>query len=196
MARFEFLGKIDIERLSRREKAIGILTISLITLLLAGYLYIPERREVERISREVRSLKIEIDLLSKQLPELERKADDLRQIEEGTEMAGEISRKIGDMLPGGDRLSILLEEITRLARRRRVDFISIRPEGIEDKGSYLELAMKIAIKSRYRELGEYLGMLENLPRAIKIKDIKVESNAGINPYVMGRLDVVTYMGKK
>lgn len=196
MARFEFLGKIDIERLSRREKAIGILTIFLITLLLAGYLYIPERREVERISREVRSLKIEIDLLSKQLPELERKADDLRQIEEGTEMAGEISRKIGDMLPGGDRLSILLEEITRLARRRKVDFISIRPEGIEDKGSYLELAMKIAIKSRYRELGEYLGMLENLPRAIKIKDIKVESNAGINPYVMGHLDVVTYMGKK
>lgn len=196
MTRFDFLDKIGIERLSKKERAFGIITILLITLSLLGYLYIPERREVRRLNNDVQSLKAEIDILSKQLPELKRRADDLRQIKEGMEMAGEISKKIEDMLPGGDRLSILLEEITRLARRGKVDFVSIRPEGIEDKGSYLELGMKIAIKSRFKELGEYLSMLESLPRTIKIKDIKVESNAGINPYVMGHLDVVTFMGKK
>ncbi|MEK6576863.1 MAG: type 4a pilus biogenesis protein PilO [Nitrospirota bacterium] len=194
MARFKVSERI--ERLSRREKIISIFVVLLVTLSLAGYLYLPERREAERISSDVRSLKMEIDLLETQLPDLKKRTDDLMQADEGEEVAGEISRKMGDMLPGGDRLSVLLEEITRLARRRRVDFISIRPEGIEDKGSYIELAMKIAIKSRYRELGEYLGMIESLPRTIKIKDIKVESNAGINPHVMGQLDVVTYVGKK
>lgn len=194
MARFK-LSEI-IERFSRREKIISIFVVLLITLSLAGYLYLPERREAERISSDVRSLKMEIDLLERQIPDLKKRSDDLMQTDEGAEVAGEISRKMGDILPGGDRLSVLLEEITRLARRRRVDFISIRPEGIEDKGSYIELAMKIAIKSRYTELGEYLGMIESLPRTIKIKDIKVESNAGINPHVMGQLDVVTYMGKK
>lgn len=194
MARFKVSERI--ERLSRREKIISIFVVLLVTLSLAGYLYLPERREAERISSDVRSLKMEIDLLETQLPDLKKRTDDLMQADEGEEVAGEISRKMGDMLPGGDRLSVLLEEITRLARRRRVDFISIRPEGIEDKGSYIEIAMKIAIKSRYRELGEYLGMIESLPRTIKIKDIKVESNAGINPHVMGQLDVVTYMGKK
>ncbi|MEK7307217.1 MAG: type 4a pilus biogenesis protein PilO [Nitrospirota bacterium] len=194
MARFKVSERI--ERLSRREKIISIFVVLLVTLSLAGYLYLPERREAERISSDVRSLKMEIDLLETQLPDLKKRTDDLMQADEGEEVAGEISRKMGDMLPGGDRLSVLLEEITRLARRRRVDFISIRPEGIEDKGSYIEIAMKIAIKSRYRELGEYLGMIESLPRTIKIKDIKVESNAGINPHVMGQLDVVTYVGKK
>ncbi len=194
MVRFKLSETI--ERFSRREKIISIFVVLLITLSLVGYLYLPERREAERISSDIRSLKMEIDLLERQIPNLKKRSDDLMQADEGAEVAGEISRKMGDMLPGGDRLSVLLEEITRLARRRRVDFISIRPEGIEDKGSYIELAMKIAIKSRYTELGEYLGMIEGLPRTIKIKDIKVESNAGINPHVMGQLDVVTYMGKK
>ncbi len=194
MARFKVSERI--KRFSRREKIISIFVVLLITLSLAGYLYLPARREADRISNDVRSLKMEIDLLEAQLPDLKKRTDDLMQADEGVEVAGEISRKIGDVLPGGDRLSVLLEEITRLARRRRVDFISIRPEGIEDKGSYIELAMKIAIKSRYRELGDYLSMIEGLPRTIKIRDIKVESNAGINPQVMGQLDVVTYMGKK
>lgn len=196
MARLEFLDKIGIDRLSGREKTIGIIVILLITLSLAGYLYIPERKEIGKLNSDTRSLQMEVDTLNKQLAELKRRAEDLIQTEEGKNAAGEISRKIGDMLPGGDRLSVLLEEITRLARRRKVDFISIRPEGIEDKGSYLELAMKIAIKARYKEFGEYLSMLENLPRTIKVKDIKVESNAGISPYVIGQLEVITYMGKK
>ncbi|MEK7824817.1 MAG: type 4a pilus biogenesis protein PilO [Nitrospirota bacterium] len=194
MARFKVSERI--KRFSRREKIVSIFVVLLITLSSAGYLYLPARREADRISDDARSLKMEIDLLETQIPDLKKRTDDLMQGDEGAEVAGEISRKIGDVLPGGDRLSVLLEEITRLARRRRVDFVSIRPEGIEDKGSYIELAMKIAIKSRYRELGEYLGMIEGLPRTIKIKDIKVESNAGINPQVMGQLDVVTYMGKK
>ncbi len=194
MVRFKLSETID--RFSRREKIISIFVVLLITLSLAGYLYLPERREAGRISSDIWSLKMEIDLLETQIPDLKKRSDDLMQANEVAEVAGEISRKMGDMFPAGDRLSVLLEEITRLARRRRVDFISIRPEAIEDKGSYIELAMKIAIKSRYRELGEYLGMIESLPRTIKIKDIKVESNAGINPHVMGQLDVVTYMGKK
>ena len=196
MARFDLLEKTGITRLSKRERLIGFIAILAINLSIAGYLYLPEKREVDMVKSDLRSLNMEVDVLDKQLPETKRRAIDLSKAEGVEEGGGEMSRKISDMLPGGDRLSILLEEITRLARRRKIDFISIRPEGIEDKGAYLELGMKIAVKSRYRELGEYLGMLEDLPRTIKIKDIKVESNAGINPYVMGHLDVVTYMGKK
>lgn len=196
MARLGFLDKINTERLSKREKIIGIIAISLITISLAVYLYIPEGREVKSINSDLQSLKTEIDLLNKQLPDLRRRINELNKIEDGRRAEDGISRKIGDILPGGDSLSVLLEEITRLARWKKVDFISIRPFGIEDKGSYLELAMKIAIKSRYRQVGEYLGMLENLPRAVKIRDIKVESNGGINPYVMCHLDLVTYMGKR
>ena len=104
--------------------------------------------------------------------------------------------KVSEVLPGGTRLSSFLEELNRLARLRQVEIISIRPEGFEDKGTYLKMVLRIDLKSRFRHLGEYLMMLENLPRAIIVNDIKIESSPENNPYIIAQLKAATFMAKE
>ncbi len=83
-----------------------------------------------------------------------------------------------------------------MARLRRIEFVSVRPEAIEDKGTYLQLTLQIDTQSRFRELGEYLLMLENLPRAVIVKDLKVEGLSQDGPSVLSHLKTMTYLGKE
>lgn len=131
-----------------------------------------------------------------QLPLLQERARTLHENSQANEVRAEFSGKAEDLFPGGSRLSSLLEEMTRLARLRQIEFVSVRPDAIEDKGTYLQLTLQIDVQSRFRELGDYLLMLENLPRAVVVKDLKVESRADLNPSVLAHLKTVTYLGKE
>ena len=86
--------------------------------------------------------------------------------------------------------------MTRLARLRQIEFVSVRPEAIEDKGAYFQLTLQIDVQSRFREFGDYLLMLENLPRAVIVKELKVETRTDLNPSILAHLKTVTYLGKE
>jgi Tfp pilus assembly protein PilO len=185
----------DISRLAPRERILLIITAVVIVFAVWSYLFLPKYRQARDARAQIKLAQAEIAKLSIQLPEMQKKAEVFRSIQKaGT--AGGSTAKIGDLMPGGSRLSSLLEEMTRLARLQQVEVISIRPESIEDKGNYLELSIRIDLKSRFREMGDYLLMLENLPRAIRVKEVKVETNASIGPDILAHLQALTYIGKE
>jgi Tfp pilus assembly protein PilO len=186
---------LDISRLAPRERALLFVTGAVILFVVWSYLYLPKLKEARDARAQIDLAQTETAKLSAQLPDMQIKAEQIRSIQKsGT--AGGPSTKIGDLMPGGSRLSSLLEEMTRLARLRGVEVISIRPESIEDRGGYLELSLRIDVKSRFREMGDYLLMLENLPRAIRVKEVKMETSAGIGPDILAHLQALTYVSKE
>lgn len=196
MTKGSWVKAIDLSRLAPRERILLIATVVVVLFSIWSYLYLPKSRQVRDTRTQIAQAQAEITKLSAQLPELKKKAEELRLIRQKSEVTGALSSKIGDLMPGGSRLSSLLEEMTRLARLRQVEFVSIRPEAIEDRGNYSELSLRIDVKSRFREMGDYLLMLENLPRAIRVKEVKVETNASISPDILAHLQVLTYIGKE
>jgi len=197
MSRFtQLLKRLDWTRLTLRERIIFVLTLGVVGVAFVSLMFLPTRQRIELDQAQLTALKGEIAKTQALLPEVRAKAEELQQARQKGEVAGEFSAKASDILPGGSRLSSFLEELTRLARLQQVDFVSVRPEGVEDKGSHLQLTMRIDVQSRFRELGEYLLMLENLPRAIIIDEMKVESSTETTPYVMAHLKATTHMAKE
>ena len=197
MNRFtQLLKRLDWTRLTLRERILFVLTLGVVGVAFVSLMFLPTRQRIELDQAQLTALKGEIAKTQALLPEVRAKAEELQQVRQKGEVAGEFSAKASDILPGGSRLSSFLEELTRLARLQQVDFVSVRPEGVEDKGSHLQLTMRIDVQSRFRELGEYLLMLENLPRAIIIDEMKVESSTETTPYVTAHLKATTYMAKE
>ena len=192
----DLLKRLDFSKLSTRERVLFILTASAVLFGYLAYFMMPMIRNARDLTVQKVSLKAEIDQGMAQLPFLRKRAEDLHQASTAKEVSAEISGKTGDLFPGGSRLSVLLEEMTRLARLRQIKFVSIHPDAIEDKGTYFELTLQIDLKSRFRELGDYLLMLENLPRAVIVKELKVETRTELSPSVLAHLKTVTYLGKE
>jgi Tfp pilus assembly protein PilO len=192
----DLLKRFDFSKLSTRERVLFVLTASAVLLAYLSYFMMPMIRSARSLAVQKVSLKAEIDQGMAQLPLLQKRAEDLHRASEASVVSAEISGKAGDLFPGGSRLSSLLEEMTRLARLRQIEFISIRPDAIEDKGSYFQLTFQMDVQSRFRELGNYLLMLENLPRAVVVKELKVETRADLNPSILAHLKTVTYLGKE
>ena len=190
------LKKLDFTKLSAREKILSVLTLAAVLWAYATFLMMPMIREVKELTVQKASLKAEIDQAMVQIPLRRLRLQELQQSAQSKEASREFSAKAGDILPGGSRLSSVLEELTRLARLRQIEFVSVRPESIEDKGTYLQLTLQIDVKSRFRELGDYLLMLENLPRAVVVKRLKVEAQPEVSPSVLAHLKTVTYLGKE
>jgi Tfp pilus assembly protein PilO len=192
----DLLKRLDFSKLSTRERVLFILTASAVLFGYLTYFMMPMIRNARDLTVQKVSLKAEIDQGMAQIPLLRKRAEELHQASEAKGVSAEISGKVGDLFPGGSRLSALLEEMTRLARLRQIEFVSIHPDAIEDKGTYFQLTLQIDVQSRFRELGDYLLMLENLPRAVIVKELKVETRADLNPSVLAHLKTVTYLGKE
>jgi Tfp pilus assembly protein PilO len=192
----DLLKRFDFYKLSTRERILFALTTAAVFFALIVYLLMPMVRNAKGLTAQTDTLKAEIDQGMTRIPPLRKQAEALRQGSQATGVSADVSGKAGDLFPGGSRLSALLEEMTRLARLRQVEFVSVRPDAIEDKGTYLQLTLQIDVQSRFRELADYLLMLENLPRAVIVKDLKVETRTDVSPAVLGHLKTVTYLGKE
>ena len=192
----DLLKRLDFNKLSTRERALFALTAGAILFAYLNYFMMPMIRFARDLTVQKVTLKAEIDQGMAQIPLLRERAAELHQASQAKEVSAEISGKAGDLFPGGSRLSALLEEMTRLARLRQIEFVSVRPDAIEDKGAYFQLTLQIDVQSRFRELGDYLLMLENLPRAVIVKELKVETRTDLNPSILAHLKTVTYLGKE
>lgn len=193
MAESTWLDRIDLGKLNKRERMMLILTLVIVAVFLFAYLYLPILRERQATDLRISEMKASVEVLQAQVGNAREEAARSRAGQD--ESAQLLSLRAGELFAGGGRLSSILEEVTRLARLRRVEFVSVRPETVEDKGAYLTLTMRIDLKSRFRELGGYLLMLENLPRTMRVDDLRVESGPDFAPYVVTHLDVVTVMAK-
>lgn len=192
----KLLQWLDWKKLKLRERALFIVTGIVVLWVLVSMMLMPKVKQVKQYRTEIATLRANISRQSGLLPSLRTSLKRLRSQESTRDVSKGGLMKISDVLQGGTQLSSFLEELNRLARLRQVEIVSIRPEGFEDKEAYLEMNFRMDLKSRFRHLGEYLMMLENLPRAIIVNDIKIESSVENNPYIIAQLKAATFMAKE
>jgi hypothetical protein len=99
-------------------------------------------------------------------------------------------------VPRSEKLSLLLQEIGKEARVARVDFVSLQPEAIVDKGDFLELTIKMELKVRYRELYEFLDRLEATQQAVRVQELRYETTDALYPFGVAVLSAATYVRKQ
>jgi Tfp pilus assembly protein PilO len=188
--------RLEWKKLTMRERVLWVVTWGVVFGVLFSMFWKPSRIRIHEGNAQQVSLKKEVQQLSATIKDLQQRHPDTDAGSEKRDVTGELSLRTSEVMPGGSRLSAYLEELTRLARFRQVEFVAIRPEGVQDKGVYLQLTLRIDVKSRFRELAEYLAMLESLPRAIVVEELSIESNAEAIPFIMGHLKAVTYLAKE
>lgn len=192
----EVLKRIDLSRFSKREKILlAITSVVIIYVIFYQVVYSSISLKERHLIDEVNLTESEISSLEKQLSDLKTEIGRLKLLEEkGTKE--QVSAQVEELFPKGKVLSSFLDDITRADRWGKVEFLTVQPEAVEDRGLYLELSVRMNLRSRYQDLWNYLRVLESMPRIINVRDIKIETNLEINPYILSTLTIVTYMGKE
>lgn len=97
--------------------------------------------------------------------------------------------------PTDSRISPVLEEIARVARATDVELMTVRPQTMTDHEDYLAMAIHMEVKAGFRELAEYLRMLEELPRLTEVRSFKLQADPSAGPMVTAELEALSYLAK-
>jgi Tfp pilus assembly protein PilO len=190
MPKYDWVKKIDLARFSSRERMLMVATATAVGIFLLVYIYLPAHRQVSSLAREHEQLRQELVGLERDLDEAQKSFQWMKRIQH--DESGE-SVKFAGLY--GQSLSLILEELNRLAGSTAVDFLSVRPEKTEEKGTLQAQSVLIDLRSTFKSVGRYLQMLENLPRTINIRNLKVEADPSEASQVLIHLYLTVYLEK-
>ncbi len=187
MPKYDWVKKIDLARFSSRERMLMVATATAVAVFLLVFIYLPAHRQVLALTQEHEQLRQELVGLERQLDEVQKKSQWMKghKLDESVKFAGLY----------GQSLSLILEELNRLAGATAIDFLSVRPEKVEEKGTLQAQSVLIDLRSTFKSMGKYLQMLENLPRMINIRNLKVEADPSEASHVLIHLYLTVYLEK-
>ena len=96
-------------------------------------------------------------------------------------------------------ISIAIDELTKQGRSKGINFNSIALGKIEDPGDskYKILPIDIEVKSTYKELAVFLGLLEELEKSlVTVKNLNISSGKEKTAKLNTRLTVNMYLSGK
>jgi len=101
-------------------------------------------------------------------------------------------------LPDSKQIPVLLNALAQVANKANINYVSINTKPLEagdqqGKLMYNRLPIEIKLRCRYRNLGEYLANLREMPRLVKVESLKIFRNKDILPNVEVTLNVYTYV---
>ncbi len=199
MAKYDWVKKIDLSRFSQRERVLLLVTATAVGIFLLFFVYLPAHRHAAGLAAQRDQIRQEVLELEQQVEESRRVAKRLKaDPSSGPDDSGEVTglpTARGTYGPRNQRLSVVLDELQRLSRPTAVDFISIRPDQIVDQGEFWTQSMLLNLRSTFKGLGKYLQVLENLPRIVDVRDVKVEADPSQSAYVTADLYITVYLEK-
>jgi Tfp pilus assembly protein PilO len=188
MSKYDWVKKIDLARFSPRERVLMVATATAVSVFLLAYIYLPAHRQVVVLTQQHGQLKEELVGLERQFDEAQKSSQWMKRLRQdrSTESV-QITR------PYGESLSLILGELNRLAGATGTDFLSVRPEKVEERGTLQAQSVLIDLRSTFKSMGKYLQMLENLPRIIHFRNLKVEADPSEASYVLIHLYLTMYL---
>ncbi|MFY9269392.1 MAG: hypothetical protein WAO55_06550 [Candidatus Manganitrophaceae bacterium] len=176
-------------RLSLRERLLFVTTLGAAFYALIFMLLLPRVAERKRLVLQKKSLQEEVSTLSSTLPALMREAQESKKEAERTDPTPSTEPDP----PFTDApLSMILEELGRQARLRKVRLIELHPAPAEKVESHEVLPLTITTRSRFFNLGNYLLALERLPGPIAVERLKIESTPETSPEVVAEMSLRIY----
>jgi Tfp pilus assembly protein PilO len=95
-----------------------------------------------------------------------------------------------------EEVSLVVDEITKQGKAFNINFLSITPLAIEetDNPAYQRLPIGMEIESQYRDLGLFLGVLEDLTEGVAaVKDFTIRREESLLPSVRSQLTLDVYL---
>mgnify|MGYP001607212747 CR=1 FL=1 len=171
-----------IEGLTPREKIVSVLVIIALAIFIFNVLlYSPASKKARTRKETMQNLSKEVEAIASAVT---------LQASEKKPAAEKID------LPQAEDLSGMLAAISREANIANVDFISISPEGLEQKDRFVELRLKMELRVKFRELYDFLRNIESRHRLFLVQNIRFETNSTVYPSGIAVLNAVTYLRKK
>jgi Tfp pilus assembly protein PilO len=192
MSRYDWTKKIDLARLSPRERVLIVVTAGAVAVFLLLYIYLPSHRQVVAQVQEREQLKHEVMGLEQQLDEAREIAERMITLERtgSSSISGESTTLL---MPYRKSLSLVLDEFNRLAKASGVDFLSVKAGEAEEKGELEVQSLLIDLRSSFKGIGRYLQMLDNLPQMVAIQNLKMEADPGDAAFVLVHLYLTVYL---
>lgn len=182
----KLLDQLQWSKLSKREQILAISTLGVILYILIFFVYQPRRAEHLQLDVQKKTLQQEISALSAALPILMQKAE--------KEKEDPFSEPETPLILSDASLSAILAEIGRQARIKEIQLIELKPSLADKKEGYEILPIRIKVRARFFNLGEYLATLERLPRPIAVERLKIESTPETSPDVIAEMLLHIYKG--
>lgn len=177
------LSQFQWSKLTKREKVLAGLSAGMLLYAAIFFYYKPRVMEREKLHTRKAALEQEVSALSSALPTLRQKAVPAKTEKPKTTIP---------WIESDASLSMILDEIGRQARIQEVQLVELKPSPAEKKTGYEIFPLQIRTRSRFRNLGEYLYSLEQLPRPVTVNHLKIESTAETSPYVVVEMTLHIY----
>ncbi len=132
------------------------------------------------------------------------KEEELRLVEQKLEEGREMIKVAGKWGQGGallrkEEISLAMDEITKAGKSFDVSFVSISPRETEAVPgiSCRRLPIEINVKSRYQDLGTFLGSLEKLKKSVvTVRQFVLSRDEAQPSHVNSRMLVDVYLKDK
>jgi type II secretory pathway component PulM len=157
--------------LQSRERRLLILA-GIVAAIVVGYLYVVEPL-VDRHERVQGQIQTREQLLAHQQRLVARRD---RYVQERKELASEIERRRGRLLPG-DKTPLAASELQKLVKGLAQDAgVEVRSERIlptTDRGGYTEVPVEVTLAGPIRALVTFFHRLDGVPAQISVQDLKI-----------------------
>lgn len=167
------LNDLDIEDLKKIGSApfpvrIGVIALTCTLLIVAYWFFMvkPQLERIESFKRQETSLKGEYDDAAAKAANLDAyklQLDDMRN--EFSIMLRQLPDKVD--------IESLLVDLSQTSVGAGLDVEYFKPQGDIPKEFYAEHPIRLSVKGKYHEFGEFVSGLAALPRIVTLSDIKI-----------------------
>lgn len=167
------INDLDIEDLKKIGSAplpvrIGVIASTCILLIAAYWFFMvkPQLERIESFKRQETSLKSEYDDAAAKAANLDAyklQLDDMRN--EFSIMLRQLPDKVD--------IESLLVDLSQTSVGAGLDVEYFKPQGDVPKEFYAEHPIRLSVKGKYHEFGEFVSGLAALPRIVTLSDIKI-----------------------
>ena len=96
-------------------------------------------------------------------------------------------------------ISLAIDEITKMGKRQKINFISISPQEIQNvsDASYRRLPIELELEAEYKDLGSFFGSLRELHESfVTVKDFKIAKHETVYSILHAKVTIELYIRGK
>jgi type IV pilus assembly protein PilO len=130
--------------------------------------YMPKNDEMTGLRARIVKLDSDVSKAESKI----RRLDDL--IVENKMLRKRLAR-LKEQLPEEKEVSVLLRQISELGQKAGLEILLWRPESrkTNPEGLYVEIPVRVEVRTKYHNLGDFLSLISRLPRLVNISDLSL-----------------------
>lgn len=176
-----------------RELIIILTTAVAVAFSFYQYVYLKGAAEIKRLDSQIQETEADAVRISAEIKETQKVAQRLKDAMERLKDMEDRFTVTQSKLPSDRQLSSILKGLVGDDVKKGVKFISLRPLPLEPKGEYFKLPFQTAIQARFQSFGEYLEMIEEMPRIVTVENFRIEAKEESLPLLSMQLFMSTYV---